>query len=128
MTVQTVDLHWAAGFLDGEGSFAASKGGVLQVSAAQQYAPSLEKLKKIFSHGDVLWQRKNNPKLKGFWRWEISGRRAAAIMMTLYPLMSTYRQGQIEEALRKWKQQPGRWGKPSTQRYMHKGKEVWPCN
>lgn len=105
--VSMTDLHWAAGFLDGEGSFCVSsrkKSHQVSVQATQRTRPSLEKLQRLFG-GNIY-----TVPHKGFtggtmYLWMLYGG-AAGVMMTLYSIMSPFRQGQIMKALTLWKSVP----------------------
>ena len=109
----TPELHWAAGFLDGEGSFGfrmsprknGSTIGSLTVAAKQVYLPSLEKLQRLFGGGISGYTRYTGHSINS---WALSSARAAAVMMTLYVLLSPYRQGQIRSALSQWRAYKGR--------------------
>ena len=95
------DLHWAAGFLDGEGSFCFHSKKYLTISAKQKYLPSLEKLQRLFGGGISGYTRRTRHSI---YSWAISSTQAAAVMMTLYVLLSPYRQAQIQTALGAWRQ------------------------
>jgi hypothetical protein len=111
MALSMTDLHWAAGFLEGEGSFTAVRAGKrpdgrpresfnLMVHAGQVERGPLEKLQRLF--GGSLYKHNmhtGNPCV----RWQICGRKAVALMMTMWALMSTRRRGQIEASIEKWK-------------------------
>ena len=111
----TAELHWAAGFLDGEGAFGwrIDKRGVghLSISAKQKYSPSLEKLQRLFGGGISGYTRRTQLSI---YSWAVASARAAAIMMTLYGLLSPYRQGQIQDALAQWRQYKPRFIKRSN--------------
>jgi hypothetical protein len=78
--LMTADIHWAAGFLDGEGSFSfqgrtpRSHGKSLKISAKQKYPPSLEKLKRLFGGGISYYSRTTGNPIHS---WAISSVRAA---------------------------------------------------
>lgn len=98
-----VDLHWAAGFLEGEGSFTIQKvsGKVYEaVSAPQVQKEPLERIRDMFG-GNLRFQKVKNPKHNDIWQWHVSGPRARGIMMTLFVLLSTRRKDQIREAFAK---------------------------
>ena len=103
--VNTVDLAWAAGFLEGEGSFRDNHKcptiGAVQV----QYEP-LEKLQRIFNRGSIKPGKPSNNKWQPFYRWLMC--QAAGEMMTLYNFMSQKRRRQIRIALDRWKTAKGR--------------------
>lgn len=98
--ISTLEISWAAGFLEGEGSF--YNFGSPQVTAAQVQREPIQKLVRLF--GGHSFQRKT----KGFseqpiWVWKLGSHRSVEVMMTLYVLMSPKRQLEIAEALRVWK-------------------------
>jgi hypothetical protein len=95
-------LYWAAGFLEGEGCFAACSGNVPSVQASQKHLPSLEKLKGLFGGNIHLQKRASNGIGGPVYRWMLY-KGAPGVMMTLYSLMSPYRQTQIAKALAVWR-------------------------
>jgi len=100
--ISTLEISWAAGFIEGEGSFA--NAGSPQVMAAQVQRQPLERLLRLF--GGSIWQRSTKGfSTKPIWCWAVSGTRAAQVMMTLYCLMSDRRKDQIAAALDAWKLQ-----------------------
>ena len=93
------DLEWAAGFLEGEGSFIRAnscKRGCEMISVPQKDSESLFRLQKLFggnlSTRPTAWGYRMNV-------WQVYGARARGIMMTLFNLMSAGRQNQIKHAL-----------------------------
>lgn len=98
MTPTLKDIFWAAGFLEGEGSFFAQDGRFPQVSATQVQREPLQRLAALF--GGKIWDRKSrgaNQQPTCWWR--VCGARARGIGMTLYPIMSPRRKGQIRQML-----------------------------
>ena len=95
------DLGWAAGFLEGEGTFYSGHG--IGVTAAQVQREPLERLQRLF--GGKISRRLDHRKITHHpcHKWYTSGFRAAAIMMTVYSLMSPKRQEKIYKALAQWK-------------------------
>jgi hypothetical protein len=93
--VTTPQLYWAAGFIDGEGSFIRQRACV-EVTAAQKEEWPLLKLKEMFGG------RIRGP-YRGCFRWEIYGKSAIGIAMTLYPLLSPRRQQRIRELILFWR-------------------------
>ena len=97
----TVELHWAAGFLDGEGCFS-SKSTTQHVSAQQTDPELLFKLSRLFG-GNVRRTYKKYPMPEDrriIHQWHIYGTRARGVMLTLYSLLSEKRQLEIEAALK----------------------------
>jgi hypothetical protein len=101
----TAELHWAAGFLEGDGFFGGRfgnhEGGAGQgVTATQCYKDPLFRLQRLFG-GTIGEQTRRNPGANHnrAWVWRVYGARARGVMMTLYPMLSPRRQKQVREAL-----------------------------
>lgn len=84
-------IEWAAGFLEGEGTFEKCR-----VRASQKQKEPLTRLKKYFG-GTITINAYDY--LEPIYRWNISGSRARGVMLTLYRLMSPRRQKQIRKGL-----------------------------
>jgi len=92
------DLAWAAGFLEGEGSFRLN-GNSQRVSAVQVNLEPLFELVQLFG-GIVQENRlKDVRDRQPIGEWRVSGARARGVMFTLYPFLSAKRQRQIKKAL-----------------------------
>lgn len=91
------DLHWAAGFIEGEGCF--SRGTSQRIDVEQVDREPLDKLQAMFG-GRTVRRRAKREGWNPTFAWYVYGSRARGIMMTLYPLLSERRQGKIKEALR----------------------------
>lgn len=97
------DLAWAAGFLEGEGSFYQSGGakrrhrGTAYVVAYQVNKQPVQRLLSVL--GGALHQRQARGKAQPVWVWRASGSRARGIIMTLFAFMSDKRQTQMRDAL-----------------------------
>ena len=98
--ISTFDIAWAAGFLEGEGSFFHNSGSC-KVSAGQVQKEPLDRLVKFF--GGVLSLRRPIPGAQPFTIWSVNARRSVQVMMTLYPLMSPKRQQEIRGCLSAWR-------------------------
>lgn len=96
------DLYWAAGFIEGEGSFYAYNG-CPAVRVGQKDKQPLERLVSILGGKLITERRKYKGLPNDIYIWQRNGKHAAAIMMTLYPLMSDRRKEKIVEALTIWK-------------------------
>ena len=105
--LETRDIYWAAGFLDGEGWFVNQRS--MPVIKAKQNNPELlYRLQNIFG-GEVNPKREiKSGKYKGnfFGEYYLGTDRAAGIMMILFPLMSQKRKEEIKEVLGVWKAKP----------------------
>lgn len=96
----TTDLAWAAGFLEGEGSFGAKRVDARTegVSASQVQREPLERLAALFG-GTITAQPPGGPTRQPWFRWAITGTRARGVMMTLFTFMSPKRRCQMKLAL-----------------------------
>lgn len=105
------DLGWAAGFLEGEGSFGfnGKRGGsgTPSIQAAQVQEWPLLRLKELFG-GTVSCYPPRKPQHSPYHQWSRCGGAAMAIMQRLLPLMSPKRQEQILVALDKANARRGR--------------------
>lgn len=105
----TKDIAWAAGFMEGEGSFyydAAGRASSLTVRAAQVQREPLERLQRMF--GGTIGHYENGKGRKAQWihQWYVHGKRAAEVIMTLLALLSPRRFEQAVKALEVWKAKP----------------------
>lgn len=100
--VTTLDIAWAAGFIEGEGSFY-HNGNSLTIRAAQVQKEPLERLRQMFGGKIGRYRNGNHQPIH---QWYVHGRRAAGIIMTLFVLLSPRRKGQAEQALNDWKARP----------------------
>ena len=105
--IDSGDLKWVAGFLEGEGSFYSGKRRDLIISAGQLQKWPLEKLASIC--GSRVTGHKH--KLAKFsWQWRLYGAPAYKLMTMLEPLMSPRRVNQILTAKGNWMLGIGRGG------------------
>lgn len=99
-TIEATDLDyaWAAGFLEGEGSFGRSPAGGVYVCAQQVDAEPLHRLAAILG-GPVGLNAKPTRAGRDIYHWAIYGRNARRAMRELRPYMSSRRQDAIDAAL-----------------------------
>lgn len=92
----TADIAWAAGFLEGEGTFRCQRR-CQSVSAGQANREPLVRLQAVFG-GQISAPRqcKNN---KPFSTWYANGARARGVMMTVYAHLTGVRRNQVRAAL-----------------------------
>ena len=99
--VTTRDLAWAAGFLEGEGSFRPTSNNGAEVKAVQVELEPLYRLLALF--GGRIQPRNAGRNSPPTWKqshvWIAYGARARGIAMTLYVMMSRRRQTQIRRLL-----------------------------
>lgn len=106
------DLEWAAGFLEGEGSFGqwnAAYPNSISVCGVQADTECLRRLQGLF--GGSVYARKSSRSSfakKQMYNWVIYGSAAAGIMLTLFPLMSAWRKAQMRRSLERWRAIPHR--------------------
>ena len=106
MAMKTCELYWTAGFLDGEGSFSLCGGKPaktprIQVTQADVFG--LHKLWALFGGGTVRKGQLSALSRKPLHVWVLTGPRAVAVMLSIYPLLSPTRQHQIERVLAVWR-------------------------
>lgn len=99
--VTSQDIAWAAGFLEGEGSFT-RRGTTIFIVASQVESAPVEKLARLFG-GVIRVYRHRNPKHSPFHRWHVQSATARGLMMSIYGLMSPKRRRQIVAALSDWR-------------------------
>ena len=95
------DLHWAAGFLEGEVGVSCNhrKTWCEVLSVSQVEREPLDRLREMF--GGTITYRTPKANQQPYFRWDVSGVRARGIMLTLYVLLYSRRQSQIRRALGK---------------------------
>lgn len=88
-------IAWAAGFLEGEGTFSAMSGNDhrARISAGQKEREPLECLLAWFG-GRIYAQRG-----RAYHTWMLRGHQAHELMQLLRPQLSSRRQAQIDKAL-----------------------------
>jgi hypothetical protein len=128
------ELYWIAGFLEGEGTFVRcrnklkngliSRGGTITVVASQVQKNPLERLQKLLG-GNIHYYIRNKEKGFFYYRWQIFGEKAEALMKILYPLMSPNRQNKMSLALAWYASRPGRNWMKSGRKICRKGLHPW---
>ena len=98
------EIHWLAGFLEGEGAFGSrNRGQSIKVQVSSTDYEPLQKCLRFFG-GRVYGPYKHNKeRWSDYWQWITHGPRATGIMMTVLPLLSPRRQEQIDQALKSLK-------------------------
>lgn len=92
-----VEVAWAAGFLEGEGTFGRDGFRTFRVRASQNEREPLDRLVAVF--GGLVSHRHPPSKPRAIFEWAASGSRAVEVMEAIYPHMSTRRRRQIDVAL-----------------------------
>jgi hypothetical protein len=100
---------WLAGIIEGEGTIGVAKGKYPVVAVVMSDGDVVRRCQEYAGHGSVRgpYDRPNGN--LPLWGWKITGRHAAGLMMTIYPLMGIRRQAKIQECLTTWKT-VRRWG------------------
>lgn len=101
------DIYWLAGFYEGEGTICAysTNGGFLSLRICQKNIEPLNRCQSLFG-GKIYHtfnKKRNNAEIDN---WVLTGVRAAGMAMTLFPLLTRRRQGQIAKALKTWRAVP----------------------
>jgi len=104
------DLAWIAGILEGEGSFGWRKSNPsAYVCCVSTDLDVLVKLHNFLHFGGICRSKSTAGPVVGSktcYRWQIAGKRALGLMMTIYPFMGQRRQSKIRDVLEKWKEHP----------------------
>ena len=98
------DLHWLAGWMEGEGSFTVKKTNKsIRLCGVSTDRDSIARVSGVL--GTKLYGPYNKavPGRKRYWSVAVHGGKAAAWMMTLYSLMGKRRQQAIKKALAVWR-------------------------
>jgi hypothetical protein len=100
--ISTIDIAWAAGFMEGEACFSYQSGNSISVVVAQVNREPLEKLASLFE-GTISFQERRNPRHNNIYIWCVAGIRAAQVCMTVYSFMSEVRKEKIRSMIDKWR-------------------------
>jgi len=96
------DIYWAAGFLEGEGSFLLTCRSPF-ITASQVEKTPLVTIQELFGGTIRLKKRPPDSRFKDISIWTIHGKRSIGLMMTIFHLMSPKRQEQIKKVIKVWK-------------------------
>lgn len=105
-----LELHWLAGWLEGEGSFIATLGPAhpktgtrklyIAVKGASSDEDVIRRVAEVAGVGSVSGPYQQRPEWSPSWRWHVQRRDVAvALMRAVYPYMGVRRQQAIERAL-----------------------------
>jgi hypothetical protein len=133
MNISLLDLHWLAGFLEGEGSFTRQRrktncgqeSGSISVSVSQVQREPLERCQKMCGVGKIKGEYRNNPNHSNYYRWTLHGENAAELMKLVFGLMSPKRQNQISIALSWYASLPGKNYMKSGRKFCRQGTHPW---
>jgi|SRR3972149_2124538 len=104
MDSRLIDLIWAAGFWEGEGSCGVYKTNKtfkrLVMSVVQVDEEPIKKFKSLFGGSSTITVRDG---FKDIYKWELAGTNAYIILKTFRPyIISKYKQEQIDSTLLSW--------------------------
>ena len=104
MAFDIKELYWAAGFLEGEGTFhllkrpSRSRGFDFRVTCPQVQKEPLVRLQKLFG-GTFHVRKPRTEREQPCWVWNVCGARARGVALTVFSLMSEKRKTQIKKML-----------------------------
>jgi hypothetical protein len=90
---------WAAGLYEGEGSCNYAKS-TENVQMQMMDPWPLDRLSRLFGGGRYQSEKVSSWGTGTVHRWAIYGARARGFLMTIYPMLSPRRQGQLRKAMR----------------------------
>lgn len=95
----TLDIAWAAGIYEGEGS-CINPGGYGTIHVTQKERWLLDKMQELFG-GSIRTYVKTRGAYVGYAcsQWSISGARARGFALTIYKFLSPHRQERIKEVM-----------------------------
>lgn len=103
----THDIYWLAGMMEGEGYFRNTKGCCPIISFTSTDFDIAVRVSLLLDA--TIWgYQPGNLKHKRAYRVDISGRKAAGWMLTLYSLLGQRRKQKIRELLAAWRLIPAR--------------------
>lgn len=92
------DIAWAAGILEGEGSFNQKNSYAINISCNMTDLDVLEKLQRIFG-GNIYTVKKRKEHWKQSWVWSLNGKEALHTVIILKPYMMSRRSTKIQYLL-----------------------------
>ena len=90
-----MQIAWAAGLFEGEGSCTRARHGSQNVHLGQKDRWVCDRMKALF--GGSIGERQMNG--SPFYEWHISGARARGFLMTMFTFLSPRRQEQVTACL-----------------------------
>ena len=90
-----MQIAWAAGLFEGEGSCCRAGKSSTQVQLGQKDYWVVDRLRVLFG-GSICERKMNN---QPFYEWHIHGARARGFLMTMFSFLSPRRQGQVTACL-----------------------------
>lgn len=101
MKISTTDLHWLAGWLEGEGSFSRCSVGKASIRVGGD-STDRDVIQRVATLTDIKVYAEPRGKNKIMYRFVVV-RHAAGWMMTLYTLMGVRRKARIAALLHLWR-------------------------
>lgn len=92
-----VDIGWAAGFIEGEGSFKKIKT-TPRIEASQVNREPVLRLQRLFG-GSLKHYHNHKPTWCHIWHWYVNGARALECLDKIFPLLSKKRKKQARKIL-----------------------------
>ena len=96
--IDNVDLAWAAGLLEGEGTFGLQRGTYPRVSCSMTDEDVLQRLQDVLG-GQLVAVGRKQEHWKAAWVWAMSGDEAARMLGLIRPYMGKRRGARIDELI-----------------------------
>lgn len=99
-TPRETQVAWAAGILEGEGSFIDREGYGIQATASMTDLDVLTTIQDVLG-GSVLPDKRRNSEWKPSWTWRVSGTKCYLVLIEILPYMHSRRSKKIEYLIQK---------------------------
>ena len=103
--MNTKDIAWLAGLLEGEGHFAFN--GTPTIKLAMTDGDIVKRASQLMAGTFTGPHERDNPEWTPIYKSEVWSSKAVGVMLTILPLMGHRRGQRIREVIAKWKAMPG---------------------
>lgn len=103
--LQTKDIYWATGLMEGEGYFGVRRGADLVMQLCMTDKDVVDRFHGLFKFGSRAVSQLPSGKT-AYWWISTNQAETAGLMMTFLPLLGQRRAQKVQECLHLWKQKP----------------------
>lgn len=96
--MDAVDIAWATGILEGEGTFTIEGGKYPIARVLMTDEDIIRRLKEVTGLGNVTGPHQQREDRKPLWSWKVSDKRSMArLLLAIYPLLGQRRREQVNK-------------------------------